>query len=85
MLSQERLLKAIDDDLRVCNAAEPAPGDEQGRDHRTLELTTLINHLEWTKRAGTDQTELEKIVVLLERIQNPVRSYQRWRELATVA
>jgi hypothetical protein len=85
MLSQERLLKAIDEDMQVCQAADPVPGDEQGRQQRTLELATLINHLEWAKRAGNGQAELEKIVVSLERIQNPVRGYQRWRELATVA
>jgi hypothetical protein len=84
MLSQERLLKAIDEDMQVCQAAEPVPGDEPGRQQRILELATLTNHLQWAKRAGDDQAELEKIIVSLERIQNPVRGYQHWREVATV-
>lgn len=81
MLSQAKLLKAIDADMRVCRDANPT--DSPGKERRILELGTLTNHLEWAKRAGDDQAELERVVRSLE-TNNVVHGYQRWRELATV-
>jgi hypothetical protein len=80
MLSQKMLLKAIDADMIVCTAANPT--DAQGRERRILELGTLTNHLEWAKRAGSDQRELERVVKSLE-TNSVVAGYQHWRELAT--
>jgi hypothetical protein len=83
MLNQQKLLKGIDDDLKICRAANPT--DYHGRQRNILEVATLISHLEWTKRAGNDQAELEKIVQSLEAKQavTALRGYQHWRELAT--
>lgn len=82
MLSQEKLLKVIDADMRACRAATHAPDDKIGRDRQILELATLTQHLRMASDAGNDQAELEKVVQSLEK--NMVVGYQRWRELSTV-
>jgi|HubBroStandDraft_3_1064219.scaffolds.fasta_scaffold709932_1 hypothetical protein len=81
MLSQEKLLKAIDDDLKVCREAEERmnPSDTRGKDQNILEFKTLMQHLKSAQRAGSDQTELERVVSSLESNQ-VLRGYQRWRE-----
>jgi hypothetical protein len=81
MLSQEKLLKAIDSDMRVCRSVNPT--DASGKQRQILELTTLTRHLNWAKSAGDDQAELERVVGSLE-VNEVVRRYQRWRQLATI-
>lgn len=84
MFSQQKLLKVIDADMQICRKALPT--DHAGIERRTLELTTLTSHLEWAKRAGNDQAELEKIIDSLEgkTATAILRPYQRWRDSATV-
>ena len=81
MLSQEKLLQVIDEDLRVCDCTIPT--DEPTRQQKLLEHATLTNHLWLARGAGDDQNELEKVVRSLEK--NPVtRGYQHWRERVTI-
>jgi hypothetical protein len=82
MLSQEKLLKVIAEDLRVCRQATPASADIPGRDRQILEISILTRHMEWAKTANDDQATLEEIVRSLEK--NMVVHYQEWRERATV-
>lgn len=81
MLSQEKLLKVIDDDLKVCREAGERmnPSDSQGKERNILEFNTLMQHLTWAQRAGSDQTELERVVRSLES-KDFFRGYQHWRE-----
>jgi hypothetical protein len=81
MLSQEKLLKVIAEDLRVCRGATHAPTDAPGRDRQIMEVATLTRHLEWAENANNDQAVLEEIVGSLEK--NMVVRYQEWRERAT--
>jgi hypothetical protein len=60
MLSQEKLLKVIDSDMRVCLSVNPT--DAPGKQRQILELTTLTRHLEWARSAGDDKSELEQVV-----------------------
>jgi hypothetical protein len=53
MLSQAKLLKAIDAGMRVCRDASPGPRDRAGKEQRTPELATLTNQLEWTSASVT--------------------------------
>ena len=82
MLSQEKLLKVIAEDLRVCRGASHAPTDAPGRDRQIMEIATLTRHMEWAESAINDQAILEEIVRSLEK--NMVVRYQEWRERATV-
>ena len=82
MLSQEKLLKVIAEDLRVCRGATHASTDAPGRDRQIMEIATLTRHLEWAENANNDQAVLEEIVRSLEK--NMVVHYQEWRERATV-
>jgi hypothetical protein len=82
MLSQEKLLKAIEADMGACRAATHAPDDRVGRDRQLLELATLTRHQQMAFDAGSDQAELERVVQSLE--TNMVVRYQQWRELSTV-
>jgi hypothetical protein len=82
MLSQEKLLKALDTDIRICRNAKYTPNDEHGKKRQILESATLIRHLQWAQSAGNDQTILEQIVQSLEK--NAVVGYQHWRNLATI-
>ena len=81
MLGQQKLLKVIDDDLKVCREAGERmnPSDTRGREQNILEFNTLMNHLTWAQRAGSDQGELERVVRSLEANQF-LHGYQRWRE-----
>jgi hypothetical protein len=83
MLSQQKLLKVINADMKVCRDAKPT--DQVGRDRQILELATLTSHLQWAIRAGDDQVELEKIVSSLEdrQAKTVLRGYQHWREQCT--
>ena len=80
MLSQEKLLQAIDIEMRICRDAHPE--DEPDKTHQILQIAALIRHQGWAENAGTDQTELEQVVRSLE-TNEVVRGHQRWRELAT--
>jgi hypothetical protein len=80
MLSQRKLLKAIDADMRVCRSANPT--DQAGKERQIFEMATLTAHLQWAQRAGDDQAELEKVLKSLE-TKDVVRGYQHWRELST--
>jgi hypothetical protein len=82
MLSQEKLLKVIAEDLRVCRGATHAPTDTSGRDRQFMEISTLTRHMEWAENANNDQATLEEIVRSLEK--NMVVHYQEWRKRATV-
>jgi hypothetical protein len=75
MLSQEKLLKAIDSEVLTCLSVNPT--DAPGKQRQILELTTLTRHLEWTKSAGDDQAELDRVVGSLE-TNEVVRRYRRW-------
>ena len=81
MVNREKLLKVIDDDLKVCRGAAERlhPTDTPGRERNVLEFNTLMAHLQWTERAGTDQAELERVVRSLE-TNEFLRGYQRWRD-----
>ena len=78
MLDQERLLKAIREDLNTCrDAARFKLVDENAKERSDLEFSTLMTHLMWTEAVGSNQTELERIVHSLE--ENPfLRRYPRW-------
>jgi hypothetical protein len=81
MLSQDKLLKVIDEDLNYCRGAVERlnPTDTKGRERNILEFNTLLQHFQWAERAGDDQEELEKIVRSLE-TNGFLRGYQDWRE-----
>jgi hypothetical protein len=55
MLSQEKLLKVIEADMRACRAATHAPDDKLGLERQKLELATLTQHLQMAFDAGNDQ------------------------------
>jgi hypothetical protein len=82
MLSQQKLLKAIDADIRVCRNATPGPTDTPGKERQILELATLTSHLQWAQSAGDDQAVLEQIVQSLEK--SVVVGYQHCRDLSTI-
>jgi phage shock protein A len=86
MLSQQKLLKVIDDDLKVCREAAERmnPSDTRAKEQNILEFNTLMNHLTWVQRAGSDQAELERVVRSLES-NELMRGYQRWRERSETA
>ena len=83
MLSQQKLLKVINADMKICRDAQPT--DHAGRDRQMLELATLTRHLQWAINAGDDQVELEKIVSSLDdrEAKTVLRGYQHWREQCT--
>jgi hypothetical protein len=81
MLSQEKLLKVIDSDMRVCLSVNPT--DAPGKERQILELTTLTRHLDWARSARDDQSELKGVIGSLE-TNEVVRHYRRWRQLATI-
>jgi len=79
LLDQERLLKAIREDLQTCREeARFNLVDENTKERSDLEFSTLMTHLMWTEAVGNNQTELERVVHSLE--ENPfLRRYPRWR------
>jgi hypothetical protein len=80
MISQSSLLKALDDDLRVCVSADHS-SDLKGRERQATERLTLQTYLTWARRVGENQDELEEIVQSLE-ADEIVVGHQHWRELA---
>lgn len=81
MISRQKLLKAIEDDLKVCREAKHPPDDVQGRDRQILEAATLVRHAQMAYEAGDDQEKLEQVLQSLEK--SPVAGYQHWRERST--
>jgi hypothetical protein len=79
MVSQEKLLKAIEEDIRVCRAGKHTEVDGMAR--QNLEFNKLIRHLEMVNDAGDDQAKLEVIVQSLE-TNLAVGRHQHWRELS---
>jgi hypothetical protein len=80
-LNQQKLLNAIEAGMRICRNATPA--DESGKKRQLIELAILTSHLGWAKSIGDDLTMLEQIVQSLE-TNEAVRTYQHWRQLATI-
>lgn len=80
MLSQQKLLKVIDEDLNACGGAVATlpPTDADGIDRKNLELIALSWHLRWARNAG-DQAALERVVASSEK-NDFLRGYQNWRE-----
>jgi hypothetical protein len=82
VLDQERLLKAIREDLKTCQeAAWFDLVDENAKERSDVEFSTLTTHLMWAEAVGNNQTELERILHSLE--ENPfLRRYPSWRNRA---
>ena len=80
MLDQERLLKAIREDLQTCReGARFKLVDENAKERSDIEFSALMTHLMWTEAVGNNQEELKRIVHSLE--ENPfLHRYPRWRE-----
>ena len=79
MLDQERLLSAINEDLKACREAARFDTSEQDKQRYSVEFSALTTHLMWTESVGDNQPELEHIVHSLE--ANPfLRRYERWRK-----
>ena len=80
MLSQQKLLKVIDEDLNACGGAVATlhPTDADAKDRKNLEFTALSWHLRWARNAG-DQAALERVVASSEK-NDFLRGYQNWRE-----
>ncbi len=77
MLSQEKLLNVINEDLKQATAEQQA--DVQAASQQNIEHLTLLKHLQMAKKAGSDPEKLEAVVASLEK--NPViGAYQHWRE-----
>jgi len=79
LLDQERLLKAIREDLQTCReGARFNLVDQNAKERSDIEFSALTTHLIWTEAVGNNQTELGRIVHSLE--ENPfLRRYPRWR------
>ena len=80
MLSQTKLLKAIQEVLKECERSEPLGGQERFRISWIMQHNALTKLRDMTKEAGDDQEALEKIVRSLEETIS-LRS-QNWRERA---
>ena len=81
MISQAKLLKVIDEDMRLCRGARHSHIDALSR--QSLELAALTKHWDMALDAGEDQYKLELVVLSLE--DDPaVAGYHRWRERSTV-
>jgi hypothetical protein len=81
VLSQQNLLKVLNEDLKVCrDAASTIPAsDHGGKQQNILEYNTLLNHIRMAQEAGSDQDKLENVVCSLES-NNFMGGYQHWRE-----
>ena len=79
-MSQQKLLKVIEEDLDACRQAATSlhPTDEDGKDRNFLEFTTLMWHLRWARNAS-DQAALERVVASSEK-NDFLRGYQDWRK-----
>ena len=77
MLDQERLLAALNDDLKACREAARFDASEENKQRNTMEFSATTTHLMRTESVGDNQSELEKIIRSLE--SNPfLRRYPRW-------
>src|SRR5690348_429842 len=81
MLSQRKLIAAIQEDLAVCRKNGRELTDSQSLEQKKLEVAALLRHLQMTEEVGYNQAELERVLRSLE--SNPaLKAYQRWRERA---
>jgi len=82
VLSQKKLILAIQEALAMCRKAGSQLTDLQSLERKKLEVAALLRNLQMTEEAGDDQVELERVVNSLE--ANPLlRDYHHWREKAT--
>ena len=81
MLSQEKLLKAIQEVLRDCERSEPIGGQERQRIGWIVQHSALTKHRDMAKAAGNDPKKLEDVVRSLE--DTVCLQSQDWRKLAT--
>ena len=81
MLSQVKLMKAIQEVLKSCEQSEPVGGPERQKIGWIIQHNALTKHREMARAAGNDQTKLEVIVRSLEDTIS-LRS-QNWRQRAT--
>jgi len=78
LLDREKLLTALNDDLKACREAPLFDETQEEKQRNTVEFSALTTHLMWAESVGDNQAELEHIVHSLE--ANPfLRRYQRWR------
>ena len=82
MLSQQKFLTAIKNDLRV-RRAEIHEGGVDGQNETYLEWSALVRYQRRVQDAGDDQSKLEIVVKSLEKNHAVGRS-QNWRGQATV-
>ena len=80
MLNQENLLLALGE--RANNDTNVRADDLPKVEQRMLELTALLNYMDWTAKAQDDQEELETIVASLEK-NEVLGHYGDWRQRAT--
>jgi len=79
LLDHEKLLTALNDDLKTCREASRFDASQEDKQRNTVEFSALTTHLMWTESVGEDQAELERIVHSLE--ANPfLRGYQSWHK-----
>jgi hypothetical protein len=78
VLDHEKLLTALNDDLKACREASRFDASREDKQRNTVEFSALATHLMWAESVGDNQPELERIVHSLE--ANPfLRRYRRWR------
>jgi hypothetical protein len=78
VLDHEKLLIALNDDLKACREAARFKLPDEDKQRSDVEFSALTTHLMWTESVGEDQAELERIVHSLE--ANPfLHGYRRWR------
>ena len=77
LLDHQKLLTALNDDLKACREASRFETSQEDKQRNTVEFSALTTHLMWAESVGDDQPELERVVHSLE--ANPfLRRYQRW-------
>lgn len=59
MLSQKRLILAIQEDLAECRKLGRTLTDIQSLERKKLEVAALLRHQQMAEEAGDDQVELE--------------------------
>lgn len=79
MLDPNRLLKALNDDLKECSEAARFNSSEDDKQRADLEFSALTAHLKWAESAGYDQSRLDGIIRSLED-NYFLRGYPRWRK-----
>ena len=81
MLSQNNLIRVLQDELEVYREAGRNLTDVHSLERVKAEVAAVLRHLQMTDEAGEDQVELEQVVKSLE--ENPLLgSHQKWREKA---